>query len=1054
MLKKRLLSLVLIAAMLVAIFPIGVSAATETVDGTQYTVVSTSQELYNALATGGNILLKNDIALDSEFESSVTVSPGTVLNGNGFALTYSGNRTAPLFKYAAGTTVSKATSYIRNIDFGTKSAPFVLTAGNALFVEAKADTCQIIYQNVDFYVKGSSLTGTKIGGIYASLTGLASFYGCTLDADLTASSSSLFGGWIGEITGGDLVMTDCVTLGTITGDKASHTGAFVGQAGGGNSRFTGCTNLANVSGPNSVAGFVGNVGTGAASMYFTGCRNFGNITSDGTAYGNMAGGFLGRATNRADQDNKRLRVLYDCINYGTITSGARAGGFVGSPHDYDTNGQGSNYLYYTFENCVNYGSVNGDAYAGGIIGIASPITYRAEITNCINVGKITSSDGYAGNFAGMLSSGVITGGYAAGVVSTALGTDVLAPHTSGTYQLQAGKFSGQYWDIIAPTVSNVKYIGSKSSVASGITEVTNENLSAALKDMSSLCGVSFVAADSTDASAYVVAAEPILRGVQQSVAVSKGRADLRFIAGINAVNAYQKFGFKMTVHANGRTEEAVRETTSAYTSLSSVSVNGTLSSVTADSKASKYLCAITLTGIPIADDVVIEVTPYAVATDGTKFEGNTRVVSCKNGIYQVEPMVLNDVLLEDYAIVYASSDKLSEKLLATRMADEIAKLTGVALPVLSDTQTCNRKAKLLIGKTSQTTVSVTGRTICTQNSPYEIVISGVDTAQLSEAITYFLDTVEEKMNSGINSWKFESSVTVPVDTELSLMAYNLGAQDNSYLKKAEWDLIVDYLPDIMTFQEPWAGFLDDFLNNYAVQPTEKFVASSSDDDVMVSDVDNKAFTGNGYYGVYWGLPRWVPGDPCTAGKASYSVILYAKDRFTVDTNRSGTFWLSNQVNVSGTNYQGSNFARCATYATLTDRNTGKTFTVVNVHLDFVAEVQIAQINILLRELKTRLGTDMPIFITGDMNSEAHSAPIKLYKENSVMPMTAMDDVAERAYRQSRNIDWFFTNQPDQVDVSYYNYCGEHTFLNKIWNSSLIMGRPSDHPAIYTEFKFR
>jgi len=1051
MLKKRLLSLVLVAAMLVAIFPIGVSAATETVDGTRYTAVSTSQELYNALAAGGNILLKNDIALGSEFASSVTVSPGTVLNGNGFCLTYSGSRTAPLFKYAAGTAVGNATSYIRNIDFGTKSAPFVLTNANALFVEATADTCQIIYQNVDFFVEGSSLTG-KSGGLYSSLTGVAHFYGCTLDADLTASSSSLLGGWIGEITGGDLVMTDCVTLGTITGNKASHTGAFVGQAGGGNSRFTSCTNLANVSGSNSVAGFVGNVGTSASSMYFTGCRNFGNITSNGTAYGNMAGGFLGRATNKADQDNKRLRVLYDCINYGTITSGARAGGFVGSPHDYDTNGQGSNYLYYTFENCVNYGSVNGGAYAGGIIGIASPITYRAEITNCINVGKITSSGGYAGNFAGMLSSGVITGGYAAGVVSTALGTDVLAPHTSGTYQLQAGKFSGQYWDIIAPTVSNVKYIGSKSSVASGITEVTNENLSAALKDMSSLCGVSFVEADSTDASAYVVAAEPILRGVQQSVEVSKGRADLRFIAGINALSAYQKFGFEMTVHANGRTEEAVRETTSAYTSLSSLSVNGTLSSVTAAEKSSKYLCAITLTGIPIADDVVIEVTPYAIATDGTKLEGSTRVVSCKNGVYRVEPMVLNDLLLQDYAIVYASSDKLSEKLLATRMADELAKLTGVALHVLSDAQTCTKSAKLLIGKTSQTTVSVTGRTICTQNSPYEIVISGVDTAQLSEAITYFLDTVEEKMNSGINSWKFESSVTVPVDTELSLMAYNLGAKDNSYIKKAEWDLIVDYLPDIMTFQEPWAGFLDDFLNDYAVQPTEKFVASSSDDDVMDSDVDNKAFTGNGYYGVYWGMPRWVPEGTYTNGKASYSVILYAKDRFTVDESRSGTFWLSDTPDTVGSKFSGSEHVRCATYATLTDRNTGKTFVVVNTHLQGACAV--AQIDVLLEELKNIFGTEMPIFVTGDMNSEAQTAAIAYYKENDHMDMTAMDEAAERAYRQYRNIDWFFTNQPDQIDVSYYNYCGEHTFLNKIWNSSLIMGRPSDHPAIYTEFKFR
>jgi hypothetical protein len=266
----------------------------------------------------------------------------------------------------------------------------------------------------------------------------------------------------------------------------------------------------------------------------------------------MAGALLGRATNRKDQDNKRLRVFYDCINYGTITAGCRAGGLVGSSHDYDTNGKDNNYCYYTFENCVNYGAVNGAQYAGGMIGIASPVTYRAEITDCINVGKITSSSGYAGNFAGMLCNGVITGGYAAGVISTSRGSDVLVPCRSGSYTLQAGSYSGASWSISAPTASNVKYIGNQTSLASGITKITSAELPAALRTMSTLCGVSFVAADSDDTEAYVVSAEPILRGVQQSVTVTNGNTALRFVASINAVEAYQSIGFDMVVHIDGR----------------------------------------------------------------------------------------------------------------------------------------------------------------------------------------------------------------------------------------------------------------------------------------------------------------------------------------------------------------------------------------------------------------------------------------------------------------------------------------------------------------------
>lgn len=1052
MMKKRLLSLLLIVTMLVALFPVGVSAATQTVDGVSYTTVSNSSELYSALSAGGKILLTNDIVLSSSFSGTVTIKPGTVLDGNGYSLTYSSNRTAPLFKLAAGKTIGQAPTYIRNIGFGTRTAYITLTGSQALFSEESKDTSYAIFQNVNFFLKGSDLAGNT-GGVFGTLTGVVSFYGCNLTADLHhTGGSGLFGGWIGE-NSGDLIMTNCTTAGTIVG-SGSFTGGFMGQAGASNTNYTNCTNLANVTGPTGVAGFTGNIGTGAISMYFTGCVNSGNITSTGSGYNSMAGGLLGRATNKRDQGDQRLRVIYNCINYGTITSGCRAGGFVGSTHDYDTSGQDANYCYHTFENCVNFGAVNGGQYAGGMMGIASPITYRAEITNCINVGKITSSDGYAGNFAGMLCNGVISGGYAAGVLSTALGSDVLVPSRSGNYTLQAGDFQGQSWAISAPTVTSVRYIGPKTSVSAGIVKIANANLSSALRAMSLLCGVSFVAADPDDTTAYVVSAEPILRGVQQSVAVTNGNTALRFVASINAVEAYQSIGFTMVIHTNGKTVEISPTTTSVYTALNAVSSNGSISQVTAESLSSKYLCAITLTGIPVSDDVLIELTPFSVDQNGTKHVGKTRVVTCNKGVYQTESVVLNDTLLKDYAIVYANSDTMNEKLLATRMSDEIAKVTGISLPVLSDTQSCSRSAKLLIGKTRSTATTATTRTIRTQSNAHEIVISGKNSSQLSESIEYFIETIDKNISKGDFSWSFSGSVPVPIDAEVSMMAYNMGAKDNARIKKAEWDLILDYLPDIWTSQEPWAGFLDDFLNDYAVKPTTKFQASASDDDVMQSNVNNKAFTGNGYYGVYWGLPRWVPGDANNSGKASYSVILYAKDRFTPDLTRSGTFWLSNSVNTSGSVYSGSNFARCATYLTLTDKNTGKTFTVVNVHLDFVASVQIAQVNILLREMKARVGADMPIFITGDMNSEASSTPIALYKENDYMDMTAMDEIADRSYRVYRNIDWFFTNHPEQINVSYYKNCNEHTFLNNLWNGSMVMGMPSDHPAIYTEFSFK
>ena len=1050
--KKRMLLLLLSAAMLLSLFTVGASAATEMVDGVGYVTVSTAKEFSDAMKTGGNILLKKDIALDLSYSDTILVKPGTVLNGNGYSLTYPANRTEPLFCYETATAIGQTATYIKNISFGTKEAPMKLSGEVSLFKEQSNDTTYVIYQNVDFYVQGTSLTGYRVGALYSNLVGVVSFYGCTLNAELSSSTSgNLLGAWVGE-NNGDLVMTDCTTIGTVKGN-GTCTAAFLGQGGSNaNSRFTNCINLANVTGAELTAGVVGNVGTGSKSMYFTNCKNYGNITSLGKAYSGAAGGIIARSSNIQDQSNQRLRVFYDCINYGTITAGTRAGGILGTSHDWDTGGKDSCYSYYTFENCINYGVVSGGEYAGGIMGIASPATLRAEITDCINVGKITATKGYAGNFAGMLCGGVITGGYAAGVISTKMGSDVLVPCVSGSYTMQEGRFQGEKWSVKAPTASEVTYVGTAETVGKGITKVTGEALTAALLEMSALGGVSFIAADADDANSYVVAAEPILRGVQQSVSVTDGKVDLRFAAGVNALKAYKEFGFRTVVYEDGKKTENTQTSKTVYTSLNTVLSGGKTSALSASDIASKYICTGTVTGIALAKDTVIEVTPYAVAKDGTKYEGTTRVISAWDGVYQIEPMLLNEVPLEDYVIVYASSDKLSEKLLATRMSDEIAKLTGISIPVIADNKSTAKTAKILIGQAKQVTAAATGRTLRTQEDSDVIVISGTNTAQLSESIGYFLDTVEAKMLEGNNSWKF-TSVEVPVDEEITLMAYNMGAKDKAAIKEAEWNLIVDYLPDIWTSQEPWAGFLDDFLNDYAVKPATKFEEDPKDDDVMKSDVNNKCFTGSGYYGVYWGLPRWEPGDKNTSGKASYSVILYAKDRFTPDLTRSGTFWLSETVDQSSV-YPGSSFPRCATYLTLTDNNTGKTFTVVNVHLDFVANVQLAQIEILLQELKTRVGEDMPIFVTGDMNSEAHSAPIALYKDNDVMPMTAMDEIAERAYRDRRNIDWFFTNHPEQVEVSYYNYCGEHTYLNNQWNSEMVMGMPSDHPAIYTKFKLR
>ena len=168
---------------------------------------------------------------------------------------------------------------------------------------------------------------------------------------------------------------------------------------------------------------------------------------------------------------------------------------------------------------------------------------------------------------------------------------------------------------------------------------------------------------------------------------------------------------------------------------------------------------------------------------------------------------------------------------------------------------------------------------------------------------------------------------------------------------------------------------------------------------------------------------------------------------------------SDTPDVIGSKVSKSSMPRCATYVTLTDVNTGEEFVVVNVHLDHV-NGQIEQCNILLEQLIERVGKDTRILVTGDMNSNFASPTIQHMMNNEIMPMTSLDYLAKEAYCSDGPfggggiIDWLFTNTPEKLDVTLYRYCKDFNMFNNLWNSTLSMGMPSDHPAVLVKFRFK
>lgn len=1064
--KKRILGLALCLAMLVSIVPFGafaayqdnvsVSGSTQTIDGVSYTVVTTETALRNAMAAGKTAILGNDITLTSA--TQISFAPGALLDGNGYAVTYNSYLTDSLLVFQTGKITGAkggvGTVTIRNLNFGTNGAPMKLSGTKSLAKETATENSphqiHVIWQNVEFYVANSGATAAN-GGLFSTVYGTHEFAGCTMNVNILASKGSLIGGWIGTMSGAQIYMKDCVTKGSVEGVGA--VGGFVGELSGQSARFENCTNMANVTATSSYCGgFVGNSGTGIHSVYFVNCKNYGLIRSKGTGYNAMAGGIIGRFSNTKTYD-MGVNSFYNCINYGKIISGSSAGGFMGRSHDYDA----TNPQYFTFRGCLNVGEISGNDFAGGMAGSLAPTAYSVIMTDCANVGKITSSNGKAGNFAGMLSSATLTDCYAAGYI-TAPTTGVLAGQTTGSYTVVTGSAEGSVLSFVAPTLKNVRYLSNLAdSRAQGATLVTDATLEDTLADMKNTYGVGFMLSDeASDLGTYVTIATPQLRGLQQSTVSQNGKTDLRFAATINALESYEKVGFRIEIRMGEQSIELDRTTTMVYTSLNASSVNGTISTVTASSMSAKYLYALTLTGVPTSKDVSIAITPYAVTDSGAEYVGKTTVIICSDGKYHTETMMLNGVPLEQFSIVYPAASSNNEKLLAERLANKIGRLTGHTVSCYSDS-TPARDNEILIGKTNRYDVTVNGRWIyAPEANGSDVILTASGTTALSEVVQYFLDTIEEKRANGQCAWSIEGSIQVPTDEQLSIMAFNMGATDDADIKKAEWNLIVDYLPDVWTAQEPWAGFLDDFLNDYAVQPDDPFKEDPNDDDVMLGEVNNKAFTGKGYYGVYWGAPRWKPTDPKYtalgysnhAGKASYSVILYAKDRFTVDESKSGTFWLSNRPNVSNSKLSESSFARCATYATLIDQNTNERIVVVNVHLDTKNnEVRRQQVAILLEQLAIKVGTSIPIFITGDMNASRASGALDQFYTDG---WTSVDTMADLSYHYDSTIDWIFTNSTTNVTAQFYQYCNERTFYNQVWQSYPALSMPSDHPAIYAE----
>ncbi|HBT76764.1 MAG TPA: hypothetical protein DEB39_07520 [Planctomycetaceae bacterium] len=121
-------------------------------------------------------------------------------------------------------------------------------------------------------------------------------------------------------------------------------------------------------------------------------------------------------------------------------------------------------------------------------------------------------------------------------------------------------------------------------------------------------------------------------------------------------------------------------------------------------------------------------------------------------------------------------------------------------------------------------------------------------------------------------------------------------------------------------------------------------------------------------------------------------IFYRKDRWEIDPEEQGFFWLSDTPDVPGSNTwkDQSGHARSVTWALFYERNeksgkrTGKSLYVFNTHYDHKGETARIKASVLLmRKIAERKSKAIPTVLTGDFNADEGSKPIRCLLGNTV-----------------------------------------------------------------------
>ena len=181
-------------------------------------------------------------------------------------------------------------------------------------------------------------------------------------------------------------------------------------------------------------------------------------------------------------------------------------------------------------------------------------------------------------------------------------------------------------------------------------------------------------------------------------------------------------------------------------------------------------------------------------------------------------------------------------------------------------------------------------------------------------------------------------------------------------------------------------------------------------------------------------------------KGEFSAVFYNKKRFKL--LESATFWLSETPEKPGLGWDAA-YNRVCTYGKFKNIKTGKELWVFNTHFDHVGDVaRNESAKMILTKIKEVNKENLPYVLTGDLNLEPETQPIKTFSEK----MNNSRYAAKLTFGPEGTFNGFHFDEPVTRRIDYIFTSKKGIIVNKyaVLSNSDHLRYPSDHLPVYIE----